>query len=333
MATRSQANIYSVTLNPALDLSGHVQTIIPNEKNSVSRPRLDPGGNAINAARIAKRLGHDPVLMGFLGGAAGNQLSELLDQEGVRHRFTPISGITRTNVTVTNDSSHEQTRLSFPGPVIKPTETRALVQFISKLRYPGVLVLGGSMPPGCPKNYYSVLIRRGVERGLGIVLDVPSKDLKEVLEKSGPRLLLIKPNRIELEGFAGKKLATDAAISEEAIRLSRRSALVCVSLGSKGALAAAQGKSWRIYPPKVRAKGTVGAGDSMVGAITACLLQRGIFSPELCDLAPSGWIVDALRWGAAAGAATAATEGTSLGTADLIRRLRPQVRVEPLFRS
>jgi 1-phosphofructokinase family hexose kinase len=322
--------LYALTPNPALDLSGHVKQIVPNEKNTVRNPRLDPGGNAINAARIAKRLGQEPVLMGFLGGAAGQQLAALLDQEGLRHRFTAIQGITRTNVTVTNDSDCVQTRLSFPGPKISSLEARSLLSSISRLKAPGIFVLGGSFPPGCPRNFASSLIRMADQRGLGVVVDVPSTDLRQILDKKVPRLLLIKPNRVEFESLVGKRLSTDNAIAHAAAEYSHRAAVICVSLGSQGAMISANGKSWKVHPPRVPVNGTVGAGDSMVGAITARLLKQRLTTPLLCDRAPDEAFLDAARWGAAAGAATVATEGTLLGSSALIRKLASKVRLERL---
>ena len=133
--------IYAATLNPALDLSGHVPRLLPNEKNYVLRQRLDPGGNGINAARMAARLGTQVTLLGFLGGSAGDQIEGLLKREKSAHTmrlaFTPIQNSTRTNVTVTNDSDHSQTRLTFPGPGISGAELKSLVHKVAAIREKG----------------------------------------------------------------------------------------------------------------------------------------------------------------------------------------------------
>ena len=50
---QNMTHLYTLTPNPALDLSGHVRSLIPNEKNTVFAIRKDPGGNGINAAKIA----------------------------------------------------------------------------------------------------------------------------------------------------------------------------------------------------------------------------------------------------------------------------------------
>jgi 1-phosphofructokinase family hexose kinase len=323
-------------------MSGHVDELLANEKNYVHRARVDPGGNGINAGRIASRLGAPVTLGGFLGGPAGQRIAQMLINERrpgakLTLAFTEILGSTRTNVTVTNDSDHQQTRLTFPGPRIQATEVRAALKRLDSVPPGSLLILGGSLPQGFEGAAVSRLIARAAARGIGLIIDVPAVSLVPMLAARGsgaPRFLLTKPNRVELEATTQRKLESRAEIREAAARLSARCALVCVSLGKEGALLVAGKRAWRADPVRVRAKGSVGAGDSMVGAMATRLLKHGITRPEQIDQAPSRWlderIRDALAWGVAAGAATAETEGTSLAPAKRIRELARGARVVPL---
>lgn len=320
-----------MTPNPTLDLSGHVANIMPNEKNTVSRVRSDPGGNAINAARIAKRLGAEPFLMGFLGGSTGKELKVLLAKEGLHAHFTPIQGNTRTNVTVTNDNDGRQTRLSFPGPDILRTEIRALQSAVRKLKNPGIILFGGSLPGKCPKNFYPDLIRLAQRRGLGTIVDVPAKDLKVILQSRMDKLLCIKPNLVEFEELTGKKLKTDRDIARAARDLLPKCALICVSLGKRGVLFAWNGRAWHARPPSVKARGSVGAGDSMLGAISQGLSRAGLSSTELLERTSEATILKIIRAGVSAGSATVMTEGTTLGKASVIRRLCTKVEIVPIL--
>jgi 1-phosphofructokinase family hexose kinase len=322
--------IYSVTPNPALDLSGHVDKIVANEKNYVTRTRLDPGGNGINAARIAKRLGAKPVLFGFAGGAAGSQVETLLEQEDMQTSFTEIKGTTRTNVKVTNDRDQEQTRLTFPGPKVSRGEVEQLKRAIARARAPGIIILGGSVPKGCPPHFNFSLIQIAQKQGLGIIIDVPAQEMKLTLKKCAQKLLLIKPNQTELEGILEKKLRSDSSIADAAQKLTQKSAIVCVSLAERGAIFAVEGKRWFARAPKVKTKGTVGAGDSMVGAMATRLTYWKLTSPSAIHAFAEDKILDVFCWGVAGGAATAATEGTTLGHPALIRELRKRVVVKPL---
>lgn len=322
--------IYAVTLNPALDLSGHVPRIAANEKNYVTHARFDPGGNGINSARMIARLGGNPVLLGFIGGGAGAQLCDLLAAEELPQRFTRIHGVTRTNVTVTNDHDHKQTRLTFPGPTIRRDEVKALRSEVQSLKSPGLVLFGGSMPPGCPDELYRELISIAARRQLGVVVDVPAKTLRAILRETTRKLLLIKPNQAELEELLGKRLRSDAAIADAAVAMGRKVALVCVSLGDRGAIFAVGGRAWIARAPQIKARGTVGAGDSMVGAIAMRLAHWKLCRSADLEKTTEEKLFDVFRWGVAAGAATAAAEGTSLGQPNLVRRLLSDVSIRPL---
>ncbi len=287
--------------------------------------RLDPGGNGINSGRIAQRLGVPPLLLGFAGGPAGEQLKALLEAEGLKHRFIAIRQPTRTNVTVTREDNGQQTRLTFPGPKISRAEIRALHSTIARLRGPGICLLGGSAPQGADSRFYPSVIRALQERGLGVGVDVPSHPLREILKTLRRPLLLLKPNQTELEQILVRPLRSDRAIASAALSLNRYASLVCVSLADRGAIGAFNGKTWFLESPRIKARGTVGAGDSMVGAMAARLTGLGLTNPEHVGRAPTREILSVLRWGVAAGAATAATVGTSLGRAALIRRLYSKV--------
>lgn len=322
--------IFTLTPNPALDLSGHVDRIVLNEKNYVTRARVDPGGNAINAARISKRMGATPLLLGFTGGETGARIQELLSREGLEHRFTQIHESSRTNVTVTNDQDLQQTRLTFPGPSVSAKEIRSLRAAITSLPAPGILVLGGSAPKGTPRSFYPELARCAAKRGLGVMVDVPSEDLRAMLRVHSFKPLLIKPNLVELEALLDVRLRSDRAIAQAARKLADRSAIVCVSLAERGAIFAADGKTWFAGAPRVKTRGTVGAGDSMVGAMATRLTHWGLIHPDWIVRAPEEMLLDTFRWGVAAGAATAATEGTRLGEGALIRKLRAKVSIRSM---
>lgn len=72
--------------------------------------------------------------------------------------------------------------------------------------------------------------------------------------------------------------------------------IVALTLGEEGALVITRDKAWRGRAPKVQPVSTVGAGDSFLGAMV-WRLSRG---PDL---------VEALRFGIAAGAAALLSPG------------------------
>jgi len=90
-----------------------------------------------------------------------------------------------------------------------------------------------------------------------------------------------------------------------------------VSLGAAGAMVlCADGRQFRIHAPCVHAASTVGSGDSTVAAIDEGL-ERG------------DDIVEAARWGVAAGTAATLAAGTGLCRREDTERLLPAVTITP----
>ena len=319
--------IWTLTLNPALDLSGRVNALIPDEKNEVFKVRLDPGGNAINAGRVLKRLGSNPLLMGFIGGSTGQQLKDLLKSEKLRTQFTSLEEATRINVTVTNNSTHHQTRLSFPGARPRPHEVKRLLQRLKKLAGPGILIIGGRLPPGFDERLYLKILKVAQRSNLSVVLDVPGQILKKILSHKHPRLLAIKPNLEEFIELGGVKSESPRSLAKRAMSYLPQSALICISMGKKGALFVKQNGAWLAPSPRIKVRGTVGAGDSMVGALVHFLNQKKILTASQLELTDEKDLLDIFCWAVAAGAATAQAEGTQLANLAQIKKLRSRIEI------
>lgn len=253
---------YTVTLNPALDISGSVNNLVPNEKNYVTHELRTPGRNGINAAIISHRLGLKVMATGFLGGPVGEEVQSLLQQENILHAFVPISRSTRINVTVSDEKTHFQTRLSFPGPKIKGFEYNQLLAFLQRAKTNDLVLFGGSLPPGILPKALALLIRALNKRGVRCLVDVPGDVLREIIN-SEP--FFIKPNLTEFQQLIGKKVKTIKSILPLVRKLNHKIPLICVSSVEGGALLVNKGEAWYGKIPRVRIYSSVGAGDSMVG--------------------------------------------------------------------
>ena len=115
----------------------------------------------------------------------------------------------------------------------------------------------------------------------------------------------IKPNLAELGEWTGLPLDSPAAIVAAARQLIARRACrrVIVSLGPQGALGVDRDTCVQMVPPPVKSQSTVGAGDSMVGAMTLKLAENAPFE-------------DIVRYGVAAGSAATLNQGTRLCSLD-----------------
>jgi 6-phosphofructokinase 2 len=139
---------------------------------------------------------------------------------------------------------------------------------------------------------------RCAKDGARVVVDTSGGALQRTLDA---RPFLVKPNLRELSQLAGHPLESDEQIEEAAQGLVREGkvAVVVVSLGAGGAVVVSEEGARTVRAPTVPIRSKVGAGDSTVAGITLAL-SRGES------------LVDAARFGVAAGAAAVMTEGTEL---------------------
>jgi 1-phosphofructokinase family hexose kinase len=308
--------IVCVTLNPSVDRTMFVQGLKPNDTNRVLKTETDAGGKGINAARIIAEFGVETVATGFLAGATGKMVEHVLESENVRHEFVEVSGETRTNILIEDGSGRPPTTFNEPGPQPSPHEVQLLQEKLKDAaKSAGYVLFGGSVPPGLsPQTIaeFSRLIQQA-NPAVRIVVDADGELLKSAISE---KPFMVKPNGDEAARLLNERVEDrDGALaaSEKIHRMQIEIALV--SMGSLGcAMCCDHGRYWAAAP-KIEPKSTVGSGDSLLGAMIACLSQ-GMNA------------ADALRWGVAAGAATAESDGASIGRKSEINRLVEKVKVE-----
>ena len=112
---------------------------------------------------------------------------------------------------------------------------------------------------------------------------------------------LVKPNQKELSALVQRDLSQpdDVRLAAQSLIQSGKVRRVVVSLGPQGALGVDASGSVQVVPPPMKSQSTVGAGDSMVGAMTL-------------RLAENASLEDMVRFGVAAGSAATINQGTRL---------------------
>ncbi len=293
------SSIATLTMNPAIDKNTSVERVVAEDKLRCDAPRREPGGGGINVSRAIRRLGGDSKATYMAGGPPGDILQSLLDEEDLSQIPVPISQWTRENLIVYETSTDRQFRFGMPGPEVTPEETTRCLDILRDLEpTPEYLVASGSLPPGAPDDTYARIAETAQSFGAHPILDTSGTALREAV-KAG--WFLLKPNLRELEQLAGTTLKTETQRIDAAREFIEQgwSTVVVLSMGASGALLVTADHVEHIRSPTVPIKSRVGAGDSMVGGLTLAL-ARGL------DL------IDAVRFGVAAGAAAVMTPGTEL---------------------
>jgi len=314
-----QPSIVTLTLNPAVDLSGDIDHLVPEHKLRCSHERRDPGGGGINVARVLRRLGADPLAVFPVGGITGQRLEGLIEQEGVRHAAIPTGGETRENVTMFETASGAQFRLVFPGPVLSTWDIRKCCDtaFLSVTR-DAWLIASGSLPPGSAADTYALQARRAAAAGVLFALDASGEPLRKAIMEP---IELLKINQAELQSLSNTELPdTTACVAAARSVLARGTRMVAITRAGKGALLISDHFAMEASGPPIQPVSTVGAGDSFLATLVWELARQSL--PE-----------EALRSAVAAGSATLMAPGTDLCRAETIWHLRPGVHVKIIDRT
>ncbi len=285
--------IYTVTFNPAIDYVVRVEEFSLGQVNRSNREEIQFGGKGINVSVMLNHLGTDSCALGFLAGFTGKAIEDDLHRMGIRTDFIHLSqGMTRINVKL---KAKEETEINGQGPGISQADFQKLLEQVALLQPGDTLVLAGSIPQSLPDDVYERIIQSLAGKDIQVVVDATRDLLCNVLKY---RPFLIKPNHIELGEIFDRTLHTDEEIRECASLLQQRGARnVLVSMAGDGAILLDEtGAFHKIAAPKGKVKNSVGAGDSMVAGFLAGYLQSRDYET-------------ALRIGAAAGSATAFSEG------------------------
>lgn len=261
--------ILVVCLNPALDVTYHVDTLVPGGTHRVRTAHERAGGKGVNVARVLHQLGQQVIVTGLLGGPAGDVLRAELDAAGIWSCWTPIAQATRRTVTVVGA---EATVLREPGPEVTAAEWAAFERaYAGLVRRASVVVLSGSLPGGVPGDAYTELLAATSARA---ILDAEGAALTAGL---AGRPYLAKPNATEARalGPSGDPLAALCAAG---------AANALVSGGADGLVAALDGRRYRVTGPAVAGNPT-GAGDALTAALARGIAANAAWPDVLRDAA------------------------------------------------
>jgi 6-phosphofructokinase 2 len=299
-------DIVTLTVNPALDKTTHFRGLVPEQKIRCEAPRYDAGGGGINVSKAIARLEGESFCVFTSGGAIGSMLEELVAKESIAFKAVKTKNWTRESFVAVDENTNSQYRFGFEGSAISEDEKAAIIQTIQEMQ-PKFLVLSGSLNQGLPTDYYQNIAEIAKKSGSKVIVDTSGEALQKILETG---VYLIKPNVGELAKLIGvEKLEMDDVVAAAKTLIAKGSAeIIVVSLGPQGAVLVTDTQSEFVPAPNVAKKSTVGAGDSMVGAMTWALSQNKSLK-------------EVVQWGVACGSAATMNEGTQLFKLEDAKRL------------
>ena len=315
MSARSveQHRILFVAANPSIDRAYEVERLVSGEIHRPTSVTARAGGKGLNAARAAAALGARVTAAALLGGHAGRWIEDRLAEAGIEVVVAQSPVETRTCVSVIDREHGRLTEFYERGEPVPAEGWERLVTAIRKRLEPGdiaALTLSGSLPVGVPADGFAALVRIASAAGVQVLADVYGPALAAVLVE-GPAV--VKVNAVEAAGVLGGDLGAahdPDAVATLARRIVARGARrVVITLGADGAVGVdADGGTVHLGPVAVQGAYPVGSGDAFLAGLA------------IATVGGAG-LAEAMRVGAAAGAANAALPGTGDLDLELFRRL------------
>lgn len=264
--------ITAVSLNPSIDRTLEVERLEVGGLNRIAAQTDVAAGKGVNVALAASALGEVSSCLGLMYSDGAALFDERLSIAGVKREFVCCDGAVRVNTKLFDRSRGEITELNSSGVCVTQAQLAAVSALIQRrAREADLFVLTGSLPPGCPVEFYRTLAMEVSSTGCRVILDADGEYLRLGLQA---KPFLVKPNRRELECLLDKLLPTRQAVLEAALQLIHMGVgVVAVSLGVQGALITDGHEALFASGLNVDVRSTVGAGDSMVAGLAVGFMR------------------------------------------------------------
>jgi 1-phosphofructokinase len=261
----TELKVVTVTLNPALDLTGSLDVLQAGTVNLIDSGTLHPAGKGINVAKVLAELGAKVTVTGLLGADNQEPFVQLFDSLNITDQFIRVNGASRINVKIVENSG-QVSDLNFPGVAVQEEEIKQFEETLFALAEThDVFVIAGSLPLGVSTEQLADWIEALQKAGKKVFFDSSNQALVAGIA-AGPSF--IKPNDEELSAIVGETLNSTAEITAAAEKLQQQGCEnVVISLGEKGVLWLDQTGWLQSIPQKMEVVSTVGAGDTLVAGL------------------------------------------------------------------
>jgi 1-phosphofructokinase len=277
---------------------------------------LHAAGQGVWVARMAAELGAEAALCGLIGGESGTVLRPLLEQLPVELRLVETAVASGAYIHDRRGGERVPLAQAASMPPSRHEVDDLFSTTCAAALDADVLALCGPYPDeALPLEIYGNLVADVKANGTPVIVDLSPPRLDSALE-GGPDL--VKINDWELARFIEGPVDTDARMRAALERLLAAGAgAAIVTRAGEPALVLRGEEAWELVPPRFERGAREGCGDSMMGALAACLA------------AGLEW-EDTLRIGAAAGAANFLRHGLGSAGRAVVDDLARRVELRPL---
>lgn len=261
--------IYTLTMNPAIDMNLTGQDVKPNCVNRTGKIIYSPNGKGVNVSLVLQHFGIQSQVLGFFGGFTGHYIIDELTKRKVNSQPIWVKDTTRINIFV-NDGAQEYKFVN-AGSYVPKEKQEELLLLLSKLTDFSHLIISGSLPQGIAESFYDRVLEICAARGINVILDISSSRLKQLLTY---RPLLIKPNDDEVRKIFGFSLETESDIRNAMNNLQEMGAQnILLTMGEKGSWFSNGEDLYHCGIQPVRLVSSACAGDAAMAAFLSVWLK------------------------------------------------------------
>ena len=274
--------IHTVTLNPAVDKLLFLNEFKKNITNRLQYSQDSLGGKGTHVSINLKSLGLDNNALGIVHGKTGKDILLLLEASGVNVKFLHRNNQeenSRTNYLIIEETGDCST-ISSRGVDLDQNDIEELITLLLETVKEGDFVILSGDATNCYDPYvYNTIMKRLKDLKVKFFLDASGPTLTNCIEESP---YLIKPNLDELSTLYGKELLNDEDIILASHSLAKYNIeVIAVSLGGDGSIVKTPEGIYRIMPPRVDVKNTIGCGDCFLSGIIYGITENYSFEDTL----------------------------------------------------
>lgn len=258
------ANILTITLNPAIDITIELDELHIGAVNRQHQVTQHAAGKGLNVAQVLHDLGHHVVVSGFLGEKNKAIFQQHFQNMQFDDQFIYLDDETRQNIKIAEQSGR-MTDVNGQGFQVTEADKTALLQRLESLSHAAdFVVIAGSLPKGFSTDDLQSLIQLFKQKNKKIAIDSSGKALVAAIACDP---WMIKPNTDEL--FESYGVAVETVADQQKLFQSLDSQIrhIVISMGEHGVNWIRPDQILQAQPAKVSVKSTVGAGDSLLAGM------------------------------------------------------------------
>lgn len=269
------SKIITVTLNSAIDMRISLPDLHWGDICQATQSNEWAAGKGLNVAKTLAALDCPVTAFAFVGEQSLSFFNTCQRPHLTTH-YLAVAGKTRSNITLFNHASKQETHLRTAGFSVSHNDCQQLLQQLAAcVRAEDSVILAGSLPMGAPSDFYAQLIKQCQQQGATCFLDSSGDSLKQGLTA---RPFLLKPNRQEFEQLLGRPLKNTADVVSAARELIAIGVeWVIVSCAEQGAVFVNRSQAFSAcitMPAEPAIVSYVGCGDALLAGFVLAMAQK-----------------------------------------------------------